>query len=60
MIRDFFRALDAQIDRRRDAYEDPLLRFDGGFDDVRHAGRLFLAGDRNVNIADLKLEEARQ
>ena len=59
-IAHFLRRLDARIDRGDDADEDALLGLHVLADDLQHALAVALAGERDVEVADLQLEQARQ
>jgi hypothetical protein len=49
-VADFLRGLDARVDRRDDADEDPLARLDVGADDLQDAHAVVLAGQGDVEI----------
>ena len=59
-VPDFLGRLDARVDRRDDADEDPLIRLHVIADDLQDADAVRLARQRDVEIPDLQLEQAGQ
>ena len=59
-VANFFRRLNARVDRRDDADENPLVGLHVIPDDLQHADTILFAREGNVKIARLQLEQAGQ
>ena len=59
-VPDLLRRLDARVDRRDDADEDPLVRLHVLADDLQDADAVLLARQGDVEVPDLQLEQAGQ